>query len=456
MKASIYNRFFQASDGVWLAFNAWTTALAEVNTEDLPFIRALLAEPERVPCDNPHKRDIREALVAGHFLVEDDVDELAAIKVGMLRDRFRTDELFLTIAPTLDCNFRCDYCYEEHLRVTMSARVQEALTRWVEERSRRIDLLHVTWFGGEPTLPGALQAVEALSRSFLDLAGSRGFRYRSQLVTNGYLLTPPRVENLVRLGVHEIQVTVDGPPALHDQRRVLAGGQGTFSRIVENLKETADLAQFQLRINVDRRNAFAAIEAVQVLEREGLARKVRPYLAQVTFDGAACGNIQESCFSNEEFARTEVELYREAARLSLPLSRYPFRIPGAFCTADRLNGFVISPTGAIFKCWHEVTARPDRAIGHLLDGTQPFHAANEVRWLSWDVLDKSECRACGVLPLCHGGCPDEALKRPERPHGACEHYRYHLEPVLEIQHLFKRPTAEGGAPPRGGTAGCDR
>lgn len=453
MKPSRYNRVFRAEDGTWLAFNAWSTALAELADEDVPFIQAILADPDRVPCDSAHKREIRESLLAGCFLIEDDADELAATQVEMMRDRFRTDQLHLTIAPTLDCNFRCDYCYEEHLRVTMSRPVQEALLKWVEERTRHVNLLFVTWFGGEPTLPGAMQAVGNLAQGFQALAKERGFTYRSQLVTNGYLLDRRRMEKLASLGVQEVQITLDGPPADHDERRFLAGGQGTFWRIVKNLKETADLAQFQTRINVDRRNARSAIEVVEILEKEGLAASARPYLAQVTLTGTACGNIQESCFSSDDFARTEVTLYREAARRSLPLSRYPFRLTGAFCTADRANAYVIAPSGAIFKCWHEVTLDPDRAIGHLVDGTQPFHKTNEDRWLAWTPMDKSECRACSVLPLCHGGCLFEALKQPDAPHGACEHYKFHLEPVLEIRHTHRLPATGSSARPRGGTGG---
>jgi uncharacterized protein len=452
MKPSRYNRIFTASDGAILAFNGWSTALAEIDPEDLPFIRAMLADADGTPCDTAHKREIREALVAGRFLIEDAEDELATMAAEMLRDRFRTDQLFLVIAPTLDCNFRCDYCYEDHLRVTMSRAVQEAVVRLAEDRAPRITLLHVTWFGGEPTLPAAMKVVDGLSEAFLGLATKHGFEYKAQFVTNGYLLDRARVEHLVRLGVREVQVTVDGPAAVHDRRRVLLGGQGTFARIMENLSAGADLAQFQLRINVDRRNAASSLEVVEALERAGLARKVRPYLAQVTFAGSACGNIQETCFSDEEFARAEVELYREAARRGLPLSRYPFRLPGAFCTADRASGLVVSPSGALFKCWNEVTLGPERAAGHLLDGQQPFHEINEARWLGWNPLDRGECRACSVLPMCHGGCPYEALKVPDSPRGACEHYRYHLEPIVEIQHILGAPAGEGPKPPRGGAA----
>jgi uncharacterized protein len=449
MKPSRYNRVFQAQDGTWLAFNSWSTALAAIETEDLPFIRALLADPQSLPCDSPHKREIRELLVKARFLIEDDEDEIATLKVEILKDRFRTDLLAMTIAPTLDCNFRCDYCYEEHLRVTMSKAVQQALLSWVEGKAATIANLQVCWFGGEPMLPTAFPVVEDLSRGFLDLARSRGIGYRAEIVTNGYFLDRAKVDLLKSLGVEKVQITLDGPPVIHDRRRILLGGQGTFWRIVDNMKEIAGMIPIQLRINVDRRNAGATIDLLELLHREGIADKVNPYIAQVTPGGAACGNIVESCFNGPDFAMTAVDLYREAAKRSLPLSRFPFRIRGAYCTAERSNGFVIAPSGSVFRCWEEVTSNPGAAVGHLLDGEQPFHKRNESRWLAWNVFEKQECPTCDVLPSCHGGCPISAMSRPESPRGACEEFKFNLEPLLEIRHLYK-PAQEPEAPPRGG------
>ena len=226
MKASRYNRIFQASDGTWLAFNSWSTALAEIESGDLELIRALLADPDGVPCDSGHKREVREALIQGHFLIGDEEDELATIKADMFRDRFRTDQLHLTIAPTLDCNFRCDYCYEDHLRVTMSGPVREALVRWVEQKAGATSELHVSWYGGEPLLPRSLEVVKKLSQAFIDLCEKHGIDYNAHLVTNGYLLDRPTMEELAALKVIKVQVTLDGPPEFHDKRRHLAGGRG--------------------------------------------------------------------------------------------------------------------------------------------------------------------------------------------------------------------------------------
>jgi uncharacterized protein len=448
MKSSRYNRLFQASDGTWLAFNGWTTALAEIEPQNVDFLQALLADPDGTPCDTPEKRAMREALIDARFLVEDSEDEAATVKADWLRDRFRTNLLHLTIAPTLDCNFRCDYCYEEHLKVGMSSVVQDALIQWTESKLEGVSDLAVTWYGGEPLLPSAFPVVERLSRAYLEMCGKRGVEYEAHLVTNGFFLDRAKAEALRELGVSRVQVTLDGPAEIHDQRRPLVGGRGTFERIVRNLEETVDAIHIQLRINVDERNAMATLELVEHLAERGIATQVRPYLAQVTHDGAACGNIVEFCYSSEAYAGVEMQIYAEAARRGLPLSRYPFRITGAFCTAERLNGYVVSPTGSLFKCWHEVTMNPEQAIGSLVDGQAPFQKVNEDRWLAWDAFEKPGCRSCDILPMCHGGCPVEAMKHPEADKGACEHLKYHLPALLDLHYRHQTPQETPVSPAR--------
>jgi uncharacterized protein len=444
VKASRYNRLFQAADGAWLAFNTWSTALAEIEPENLAFLRALLNDPEGTPCDTADKLQMREALVAGNFLIDDAMDEVGTVKADLLRDRFSLEQLHLTIAPTLDCNFRCDYCYEEHLRVNMSRPVVDATVRWTEQQLKRSDLLHVTWYGGEPLLPKSWDVVQRLSEQFLDLTKRTGKEYSAHIVTNGFLLDGARMGRLKELGVSLVQVTLDGPKESHDRRRFLVGGGGTYDRIVANLQQIVDQTHVQLRVNVDQRNLTAALDAVEHLAELGLAKKMRIYLAMVTADAQVCGNIQEMCYDTKDFAAAELEVYREAARRGLPLSKYPARMAGAFCSADRLHGYVLAPSGLIFKCWHEVTMRPDRAIGSVLDAQEPFQKLNEDYWLKWDALEKSGCRSCAVLPLCHGGCPLEAMEKKDPERGSCDTFRFNLEPLVELRYLAESGKLPGG------------
>ncbi|MCM1236362.1 MAG: hypothetical protein NC124_11505 [Clostridium sp.] len=55
------------------------------------------------------------------------------------------------------------------------------------------------------------------------------------MVTNGYFLTKDVAQKLAKLKVSSLQVTIDGPKHVHDKRRVLAGGEGTFDKIIQKL-----------------------------------------------------------------------------------------------------------------------------------------------------------------------------------------------------------------------------
>jgi MoaA/NifB/PqqE/SkfB family radical SAM enzyme len=66
---------------------------------------------------------------------------------------------------------------------------------------------------------------------FCNEIASRGF-YAS-MTSNGYLL-PRRAEELVRSGLGELTISVDGPPELHDTIR---GRKGSFARLYEGIRK---------------------------------------------------------------------------------------------------------------------------------------------------------------------------------------------------------------------------
>jgi MoaA/NifB/PqqE/SkfB family radical SAM enzyme len=101
------------------------------------------------------------------------------------------------LIPIRRCNLSCTYCNEFD---NFSKPVP------LEELFRRVDLLAalgttiVTISGGEPLLHPQLEEVVRRVRSHGILAG---------MITNGYLMTPQRIELLNRAGLDHLQISID-------------------------------------------------------------------------------------------------------------------------------------------------------------------------------------------------------------------------------------------------------
>src|SRR5262245_53863113 len=167
------------------------------------------------------------------------------------------DELDLILMTTVGCNLRCTYCYETFALGRMRAPVVSGIKQLIRRRIGDLRALRVGWFGGEPLL--AIDIIDDVMTHVRGLAA----RYPSVCVssdmsTNGYTLSQPRLQRLLDLGVRGFQVSLDGPAECHDRTRVKANGGGTFERIWSNLLAARQLSGdfgVTVRLHVHRDNA---------------------------------------------------------------------------------------------------------------------------------------------------------------------------------------------------------
>ena len=106
MKLSRYN-FLRQYDDATIFFNATTCALAVV---DENFLRVLDDVKNNSYDEKNYDAQLIADMKSSGCLVEDDVDELERLEFYRNLEKYDITSLGLTIAPTLDCNFRCKYC----------------------------------------------------------------------------------------------------------------------------------------------------------------------------------------------------------------------------------------------------------------------------------------------------------------------------------------------------------
>ena len=137
--------------------------------------------------------------------------------------------------------------------------------------------LTITFFGGEPLLNIPVVYDQA-ERAFA-ACQKRGVTLALGIITNGLLLTEELVDRLLPYGLGYVKVTLDGDRDTHNKMRPLRGGQGTFDRIIENVRKVAGKVRIAVGGNFDADSVASYPALLDFLKEQDFADK----LAKVAF-----------------------------------------------------------------------------------------------------------------------------------------------------------------------------
>ena len=130
----------------------------------------------------------------------------------------------------------------------------------------------MTLFGGEPPLN--LPVAYYLAEHCHALCAERGVNQGISIITNGLLLTPEVVDRLNPYGLYGVQITLDGDRDTHDRMRPLRGGQGTFNKIVENIRRVAHKVPITIGGNFDESSVDSYPALLDFLREQEFADKI--------------------------------------------------------------------------------------------------------------------------------------------------------------------------------------
>lgn len=428
MKASKYNFFYEFPKDMakLIAYNARTNALALIEKEN--YVKYQDFVDKSIAIDD---EKLIEDLKKGQFLIDDEVSELDLLKYKMLSSKFDTRNLSLTIAPTMNCNFDCIYCYEKNERqnATMPKNVQDKIVEFVKQQTKHVESINIGWYGGEPLL--TFDIVKDISERVMNICKERDVMYSSFIVTNAYKLNKEIAKELKKLNMEFVQITLDGPEDIHNKRRPLKGGQGTFRKILENMSELVDiLPDISLRINVDKENVERVDEILEELDKFGLKNKIYAYLGYVEPIND-CYSIGK-CLTTTEYSYIDSKFDDKLQRFGFiedNLHKYPV-LKSNFCSADKTNSLVIAPNGDIYKCWSDI-GKNEYKVGNILNIEFPYDKGNIEKLMGYMLYDATidrKCKECEILPLCMGGCPRNRLDNKD---DRCSIYKYVLKEHIE-------------------------
>ena len=351
--------------------------------------------------------------------------------VALLVERihaYHTRHLAVLIAPYMDCNLRCAYCFQRDLQKQIgrdtNAAIASVMTR--EQVDAVFEVLReqrdagtqvrrdITLYGGE-----ALQSTTRKIVEYIITKGKTlGFQFKA--ISNGFELD--RFFDLLGPhGIEHVQITIDGPEESHNAKRPGRHGERTYTEILTNLLSALHEidVRFEIGINVDVKNIANLPGLLEIFRIKGLIGHPRVGIhANEVYSVKDRKSAFEDNFNSVETIREKaaeygVMLSNATGNLHRVLLRHisdgqPLPLNPVYCSA--VTGmFIFAPDGALYSCWEAV----GETTGHVGRYYPNFEINKDSfdRWTNRVASRVDECHRCEYIMFCGGGCTMNSYRR---------------------------------------------
>jgi uncharacterized protein len=322
------------------------------------------------------------------------------------------EEIQLFFITNYSCNFDCSYCYQDQYNnpnQELSTEVIDSFFRYIQSDFAGREK-YITVFGGEPLLNSPKQ--KANINYLLEKSKEAGLDVC--FVTNGYTLEE-YIPLLKRASIREIQVTLDGTEEVHNRRRFLKSGEGTFGKIVRGIDSCLENhLSVNLRMVLDKGNIDNLPDLVQLAIDRGWTKS--PYFkTQVgrNYELHHCQSANDKLFSRISMFERIFELvklhphilqfYKPAYSVTKFLSENGSLPEPLFdsCPACKTE-WAFDYTGKIYPCTATV-GKSEETLGSFYPAVTKNTRLIE-DWERRDITSIEECRECSSQLACGGGC----------------------------------------------------
>lgn len=228
---------FKLESGEVLGFHNDNLEVAQLSPSVWDAVKARLAESAADPRSAAGSNDTSEEMAELKFW-SDSVN--TRVKRAVVQQKIKT----LTINTTQLCNLKCTYCAAGGDGTYGSPTVKLDLKRglpqleWLMLRCLPGERFQINFLGGEPLLyPDVMRAI---AQKAAQLAEENQVALRFGVVTNGTLLSNPKVMDLLQEFRVAVTVSVDGPPEVQDHFRPKKSGGNAANKVSADSVKTGD------------------------------------------------------------------------------------------------------------------------------------------------------------------------------------------------------------------------
>ncbi len=418
-----YGLAYPLSDDDTMLMNTLSGAIDIVRGIPLDTLRRIISNSK----SPPWAKKMKEYFFRRGYLFPSKIEEarcvrrIASVRKGLKRP------LHAVLVLTTDCNFACYYCSEggllEHHGEFTLPQLSACLDS-IERIQRQNNYIFtndvgIGLYGGEPLLHRLKDHVAMVCER------ARKNGYMLNITTNGYTLLEyvPLLKEY-KENITNILVTLDGPEAIHNRRRILREDPkaNTFKKIVAGI-DAAIAAGLHCLINsnIDRKNQKAIRSLRNYFRRKGWLdneyvsfaystvtdfSKHQSYMLsqpEICQLSETCSDIPELYNSIHASKMTHHihEVLQGRGHDSLPM------VIG--CSSNSILNLAFHPDSNIYGC--SMLACAQR---HPLGRFWPKIKFSRTHLKEYEAISSTRlrmCRNCKYLFLCGGPCPARYLMR---------------------------------------------
>jgi uncharacterized protein len=264
---------------------------------------------------------------------------------------------------------------------------------------------HIHLIGGEPLLNKEI--IKFILPKLSLIAKEKNIPLTIELTTNGMLLDLEILTFLNKYSLDTVNISVDGPREVHDNRRADKSNQSSFDRIFQNIKDGFKHKLFKkvyLSITCDTQNIDSLPDLFDYLVINKLQKKVNLVFNMIYISTSEVlgkkitgSHYQKFDLPEKQKALKFLWLCQEAKKRGLTIPK-SWQV-GPVCVAQSNSSAVIQPNGSLLKC--------PRGIGHPEFTFGNIVSTKEVLDPKFNLpvpLDSCFADKCSLIPFCNGGC----------------------------------------------------
>lgn len=343
--------------------------------------------------------DLMHSLVTEHFLVPLEYDEHKQVvnmrvvlrKLNDVRKKKQIDRY--TILPTTACNARCYYCFEKHVKpLTMTEKVAEDVIKFISRNCGPEKEISINWFGGEPTV--AAERIDQICNGLRSL----GISYKSDIVTNGYLLNESMITRAKTIwNLEQVQISLDGTEINYNKiKRYVNANSNPYQQVLKNIGHLLDEGiRVNLRMNFDI-DTYQDFDALLTELKSRFNNNSLLMIFPTPILGAHKNQDGEIHHADDQWMDQKSAELVERAR-DVGLNKRGVRLPWLEfegCSATNDSYVIIEPLGTLGRCLECVDI--SQSVGSIYEGVTNYEMAQ-----SWKrIADYEKCQTCALYPKC--------------------------------------------------------